>query len=117
MDLTALGIVAGVILVLAFTFINARNSKGFDAGNSFLVFGATFAMITGAQLLEAAYYGNEQNLPRDWRVYLSAASVIGIGLTADFLIKAFRSAFAVSASPDMQNVSGAPTDKDVVKKA
>lgn len=100
MDVTALGIVAGVVLVFVFACINARKSQGFDAGNSFLVFGASFAIITGVQLLQAAYIGNERNLPRDWRTYLGAASIIGIGLSVDFLIKAFRSALSVPATPE-----------------
>ncbi len=100
MDTTALGIVVGAILVLAFTGLKLRKVPGFDAGNSFLVFGASFAIITGVELLKAAYIGNEQNLPKDWRIYLGAASIIGIGLSADYLIRAFRSALSGSATPD-----------------
>jgi len=116
MDVTALGIVIGAVLVFTFACINARKSQGFDAGNSFLVFCASFAIITGVQLLQAAYVGNEKDLPRDWRTYLGAASIIGIGLSADFLIKAFRSALSASATLGDASPSEPPASKDPSKK-
>ena len=99
MDISALGITAGIFGVAIFAIIKAIRQRTFDAGNSFLIFGAIFAVTGGIRLIATALVGNEKKLPYFWREYLAVAAVIGIGLSFQFVIKAFRSAWVKSGKP------------------
>lgn len=93
MDTTAIGIAIGIVGVAIFATILAIRQRTFNVANSVLVFLAFFAVSVGADLLRAAFLGNEKNLPKSWREYIAVAAVVGIGLSLNFLVRTLRSAW------------------------
>jgi len=111
MDTTAIGIGLGLVGATLFGLFVAFKLHTFDMQNTVLVFLALFAVPGGVDLLRFAIKGQESDLPNNWREYLAVAAVVGIGLSADFLVRRFRSILARTIAATEQNGGGANLSK------
>lgn len=120
MDTTAWGIAAGAVGTAAFAVLKAFRHKTFDLENSVVVFLGLFALLTGAELLKVALLGEEADLPHTWRQYLAVAAIVAIGLSANYLTRAFRSVLqrtVVAASEDESLSGEGPRESEKCKSA
>jgi phosphatidylserine synthase len=113
MDITALGIVAGILATAVYTLTRALRQKSFDIGATITAFLAGFSIPTGAQLIRVALSGDLRVLPSSWREYVAAAGIVAIGLSMHFLAQSLRNAWAKQATiapPNKQQGSESHTD-------
>ena len=88
-DTTAIGIVAGLVVTVAYSLTRALRQKSFDIGATMLMFLAGFAVPGGAHLISAALLGNPNTLPNTWREYVAVAGIAAIGLSLHKFFKSF----------------------------
>ena len=91
MDMTTIGIGTGVFVAVLYIglFIWKRGSIPEITG-IMVVFLAGYALVAGYDLLVAAFRGDPLKLPSDWRQYVGAVGVAGMGLSGKSLLKHFK---------------------------
>jgi drug/metabolite transporter (DMT)-like permease len=94
MDVTGIGVAAGVAVALGFAAVKALRQRTFDAEQCLVVFLGAYGAVAGTFLIRAAWAGACGALPGDWREYLAAAGVVSIGLSCSYVLRALRSAWA-----------------------
>ena len=94
MDMTTIGIGTGIFVAVLYIVLYfwKRGSIPEIAG-IMVVFFAGYALVAGYDLLVAAFRGDPLKLPSDWRQYVGAVGVAGVGLSAQSLLKHFKAIF------------------------
>jgi hypothetical protein len=98
MDTTAIGIILALACCAAYVGLKLWRHKKFSPGGVFVVSAAGFSVPAGAQLIKAALTGDATDLPSNWREYVTAAGVVLIGLSLQYLLTVFRSVLTRSAT-------------------
>jgi drug/metabolite transporter (DMT)-like permease len=115
LDTTGVGIVAGLIATVAYTLTRALRQKSFDIQTTLLIFLAGFSIPGGAHLIRAAWSGNPNDLPSNWREYVTVAGIAAIGLSAHYLVQSFRYVWpkrATISPPSAQSDEASRADDD-----
>ena len=108
MDLTAIGIILGLIGTLTYVVVRFVRDRSFNLVASILIFLAFFAIPGGCALIKAALIGDITALPSTWRKHIAIAGVVVLGLLLQFLINTFRKIWTKSAkgieASDLTNI-------------
>lgn len=100
MDATALSVATGIVTTAAYSGIRFYRRRTFELTDTAVAFTAGLGIPTGITLISAAMAGDPTRLPTSWRECLSIAGVVFIGLSAEWLLKSFSSAWAKGAKMD-----------------
>lgn len=106
MDTTAIGIILGLACCALYVGLKLWRHKKFSPGGVFVVSAAGFSVPAGAQLIKAALAGDASALPSNWREYVTAAGVVVIGLSLQYLINVFRSVLTKPAAEPVGDDAG-----------
>ena len=109
MDLTALGISAGLAACLGYAVAKHLRHGMIDVLSSVLCFLSGFSVPAGGALIIAAIRGDATKLPASWREYVTVAGIVIIGLAAQHLLRVFREALTRSATLD--SISASPAER------
>jgi len=103
MDLHALSIGSGVLLMIVYVSHCVKKSTTFSPFTCGVMFLCGYAFIGGIQLIIAAWKNDPSRLPLNWPEYMGAAGAVGMGLAIEQVIKLFRSfkPFTVSKETDV----------------
>lgn len=90
MDLTALGIITGVLGAGIYTAIGVIRRKPLNIIKSVVVFLAFFGIPIGASLIFAAISGDRDALPVSWREYTAVAGIVAICLALQYILEVYK---------------------------
>lgn len=113
MDATRIGIVTGLALCILYALVRSWRQRSFDIGALLLMFLAGFSVPGGALLIDAALSGNANALPSTWREYVTVAGIAAIALSLQYIVQAFRNAWARRASAASADDGGSSTQMGI----
>ena len=99
LDINSLSIgigAVGALLYLATMLIRRREFNPIDAS---LVFIAIVTIATGFEMIYVAIIGDIERLNESWKVYITVAAIIGIGVAMQKLIYLLQAAFSKKPLP------------------
>ncbi len=89
-DSTAYAIIFAVGGVSIFLIIELAIQKSIKPINNVIIALAFYGAFAGYELIKAALEGKPANLPEAWRIHLSIAGIVSIGLALQHVIKTFK---------------------------
>ena len=89
-DSTACAIIFALVGVSIFLLIELTIQKSIKPIHNVIIALAFYGSFAGYELIKAALEGDPINLPEAWRIHLSIAGIVSIGLALQHIIKTFK---------------------------
>jgi drug/metabolite transporter (DMT)-like permease len=94
MDVTGIGIVAGLVTAGAYSAMALLRRRRFELEITIVVFLSGVGVVVGGVLILVALSGDPAKLPSSWRDYVAVAGIVAIGISLRYVVQSLR---AVSA--------------------